>query len=44
MLDSFTFYSILGGWEGNANFKIDFPKGGAIDFAEMFQKTVKECK
>jgi len=31
-----------GGWEGNANFKIDFPKGGAIDFAEMFQKTVKE--
>ena len=35
---------ILGGWEGNANFKIDFPKGGAIEFAEEFQKAVKKCK
>jgi len=34
----------VGGWEGNANFKIDFPKGGAIEFAERFQKAVKECK
>jgi len=33
---------INGGWEGSANFKIDFPKGGAIEFAERFQKTVKE--
>lgn len=31
-----------GGWEGNANFKIDFPKGGAIEFAEEFQKAVKK--
>jgi len=31
-----------GGWEGNANFKIDFPKGGAIEFAEKFEKAVKE--
>ena len=30
-----------GGWEGNANFNVNFPKGGAIDFAEIFQKTVK---
>lgn len=30
-----------GGWEGNANFNIQFPKGGCIDFAEMLQKTVK---
>lgn len=31
-----------GGWVGNANFKIDFPKGGAIEFAEKFQHAVKE--
>ncbi|XP_057311162.1 WW domain-binding protein 2-like [Hydractinia symbiolongicarpus] len=31
-----------GGWEGSANFKVNFPKGGAIDFAENFQKAVKD--
>jgi len=31
-----------GGWEGNANFNVYFPKGGAIDFAEKFQKAVKD--
>jgi len=32
-----------GGWEGNANFKIIFSKGGAIEFAEKFSKAVKEA-
>ena len=37
-------FIILGGWEGSANFKIDFPHGGAIKFAETFQNAVKTCK
>ncbi|XP_065659900.1 WW domain-binding protein 2 isoform X2 [Hydra vulgaris] len=31
-----------GGWEGNANFKIVFPKGGAIEFADQFQRAVNQ--
>ena len=34
------FHSLsLGGWEGNANFKIEFSSGGAIEFAEQLKQT-----
>lgn len=33
-----------GGWEGNANFKIEFKSGGAIDFAERLKVTAGQAR
>ncbi|XP_065065799.1 WW domain-binding protein 2-like [Rhopilema esculentum] len=33
-----------GGWEGNANFKIEFSSGGAIDFAEQLKQTAGQAR
>ena len=31
----------LAGWQGDAVFKATFTKGGAIEFAEAFERAVK---
>lgn len=34
----------LAGWQGDAVFKATFSKGGAIEFAEAFQRAVRNGK
>ena len=35
-------YFLKGGWDGNANFKIEFKSGGAIEFAEKLKHTAQQ--
>lgn len=35
---------LLAGWQGDALFKVTFSKGGAIEFAEAFQRAVRNGK
>lgn len=35
---------MLGGWDGTANFKIEFKSGGAIEFAEKLKQTATQGK
>ena len=32
-------FPLLGGWDGRANFKVEFKSGGAIEFAEKLKQT-----
>lgn len=43
-LSNFWNFTLEAGWQGDAVFKITFTKGGAIEFAEAFQRAVRNGK